>query len=196
MNLDKEFWSSRYSAKNTGWDLGVVSPPIKDYIDQLEDKSLKILIPGAGNSYEAEYLFKKGFENIYVVDIADQPLSNLLKRVPGFPKKHLIELDFYDLVGTYDLILEQTFFCALPTSMRQQYAKKAYELLNVNGKIAGVLFNIQFQNEGPPFGGEKDEYLNYFSKLFNIETFEQCYNSILPRVGNELFFIFKKNKTI
>ena len=193
MKLDKEFWSSRYSAKNTGWDLGVVSPPIKDFIDQLEDKSLKILIPGAGNSYEAEYLFKKGFENIYVVDIAAQPLDNLLKRVPGFPKENLIEMDFFDLQGTYDLILEQTFFCAFPPSLRQQYANKAYDLLNFKGKIAGVLFNTPFQKDGPPFGGEKEEYLTYFSKLFNIETFEPCYNSILPRDGNELFFIFKKN---
>ena len=193
MKLDKEFWSSRYKGKNTGWDLGGVSPPIKAYIDQLEDKSLKILIPGAGNSYEAEYLFKKGFKNIYVVDITNQPLANLLKRVPNFPQDHLIEMDFFELNDTYDLILEQTFFCALPTSLRQEYANKVYELLNINGKIAGVLFNINFEKEGPPFGGEKGEYLTYFNKLFNIQTLEPCYNSILPRDRNELFFIFKKN---
>ena len=193
MKLEKEFWSSRYRENNTGWDLGEISPPLKAYIDQLEDKTLKILIPGGGNSYEAEYLYQKGFENVYVVDIAAQPLANLLKRVPGFPKDHLMEMDFFDLEGTYDLILEQTFFCALPISLRQQYANKMYDLLKFNGKIAGVLFNTHFQKEGPPFGGDKSEYLTYFSKLFKIKTFEGCYNSLLPRDGNELFFIFKKN---
>lgn len=193
MKLDKEFWASRYNANNTGWDLGVVSPPLKAYLDQLEDRSLKILIPGAGNSYEAEYLYENGFENVYVVDIASQPLANLLKRVPGFPKDQLIEMDFFELQDKFDLILEQTFFCALPPSLREQYARKMYDLLNINGRIAGVLFNTHFQKEGPPFGGDKGEYLTYFSKLFNIKTFEACYNSLLPRDGNELFFIFKKN---
>ena len=193
MKLEKEFWSSRYRENNTGRDLGEISPPLKAYIDQLEDKTLKILIPGGGNSYEAEYLYQKGFENVYVVDIASQPLANLLKRVPGFSKDHLMEMDFFDLEGSYDLILEQTFFCALPISLRQEYANKMYDLLKLNGKIAGVLFNTHFQKEGPPFGGVKSEYLTYFSKLFNIKTFEACYNSLLPRDGNELFFIFKKN---
>ena len=193
MILNKDFWSSRYRENNTGWDLGEVSPPLKAYIDQLEDRSLKILIPGAGNSYEAEYLYEKGFENVFVVDIAAHPLANLLKRVPGFPEEHLIEMDFFELQGTYDLILEQTFFCTLPISRRQEYANKMYQLLNINGKIAGVLFNTHFEKEGPPFGGDKEDYLTYFSKLFNIKTFEPCYNSIPPRDGNELFFIFKKN---
>lgn len=33
--------------------------PLKVYFDQLTNKDLKILIPGGGNSHEAEYLLKK-----------------------------------------------------------------------------------------------------------------------------------------
>jgi methyl halide transferase len=57
MNLDKDFWNNKYIENNTGWDLENVSPPIAAYFDQVENKALKILIPGAGNSHEAEYLF-------------------------------------------------------------------------------------------------------------------------------------------
>jgi thiopurine S-methyltransferase len=193
MKLDKDFWEAKYRENKTGWDLGTASPPIKQYIDQLKDKSIDILVPGAGNSYEAEYLHKNGFKNIYVLDIAQEPLKNLKVRAPEFPEENLIQANFFEFQGSFDLILEQTFFCALPVQKRSPYAKKMHQLLRKNGKLVGLLFDFELTEEGPPFGGTKMEYLTYFSPYFDIEIFETCTNSILPRQGNELFFIFKKN---
>ena len=107
------FWHNKYISNATGWDLGKVSPPLKTYFDQLEYKSIKILIPGAGNSYEAQYLFENGFTNIYILDIAKPPLDNLKRRVPNFPESSLVHKDFFKYSGHFDLIVEQTFFCAL-----------------------------------------------------------------------------------
>ncbi len=104
--------------RETGWDLGAVSPPIKAYIDQLNDKNISILIPGAGNAYEAAYLFEQGFKNITVLDLAIKPLKNLKERVPDFPEHQLLHQNFFDHKGQYDLIIEQTFFCALDPSLR------------------------------------------------------------------------------
>ena len=193
MNLGKDFWSSKYRENKTGWDLGSVSPPLKQYIDQLQDTSIKILLPGAGNSYEAEYLYNKGFKNVVVLDITEEPLKNLKHRIPAFPDENLIQADFFEFEGIFDLILEQTFFCALPVQKRSLYAEKMHQLLKKNGKLVGLFFNSEFYKEGPPFGGSKKEYLTYFSPYFTIEVFETSTNSILPRQGNELFFIFKKN---
>jgi len=190
--MNENFWSQRYRENKTGWDIGVISTPIKEYIDQLTNKDLKILIPGAGNSYEAEYLFKNGFRNITICDIAQEPLQNLKERIPEFPENHVLLSDFFKLEGTYDLILEQTFFCAIPVEMRAEYAKKSSELLNKNGRIAGLFFDFELNEDGPPFGGSKEEYLTYFSPYFKIDIFENCYNSIPPRMGNELFFKFRK----
>ena len=190
--MNEEFWSQRYKENKTGWDLGSVSTPIKEYVDQLSNKELKILIPGAGNSYEAEYLFKNGFKNVTICDIAREPLQNLKERLPDFPKEQMINSDFFKLEGTYDLILEQTFFCAIPVEMRQEYARKTSELLDQNGRIAGLFFDFELNADGPPFGGNKEEYLTYFSPYFKIDIFERCYNSIPPRKGNELFFKFRK----
>lgn len=192
VKLNKEYWEERYSQQLTGWDIGYISTPLKTYADQLEDKNLRILIPGAGNSYEAEYLYENGFKNVYIIDIAKPPLQNFKKRVPSFPDEQLIEGDFFDLDMKFDLILEQTFFCALNPQGRKDYAQKAYELLSKHGKIAGLLFNFPLTEEGPPFGGSKREYLTYFEPLFKIKVFEACYNSIKPREGKELFFIFEK----
>lgn len=192
--VNSEFWAARYRENRTGWDIGHISTPLKEYIDQLENKDLKILIPGSGNSYEAEYLFNKGFTNVFICDIAAEPLQNFKKRLPGFPEDHLLQEDFFNLKDTYDLILEQTFFCAIPVNKRPDYAEKSFDLLAENGKIAGVFFDFELKADGPPFGGSKEEYLTYFSPYFKIDIFERCYNSIKPRQGSELFFKFTKKQ--
>ncbi|MDT0293610.1 hypothetical protein ACFQ3R_13565 [Mesonia ostreae] len=98
-NSSSNYWENRYQKKQTGWDLGEISYPLKAYIDQLEDKSIRILIPGAGNSYEAEYLFLNGFKNVYVADFASSPLQNIKNRVPNFPKNQLLHIDFFKMEG-------------------------------------------------------------------------------------------------
>ncbi len=194
MDLNEAFWDNRYKTKVTGWDLGKVSTPLKTYFDQLTDKSIKILIPGGGNSYEAECLNKKGFKNVYVVDLSKTALENIKDRVPNFPEKHLIHNDFFKLNMAFDLIIEQTFFCALHPSLRPDYAKKMAELLTKNGKLAGLLFNVPLYQDHPPFGGNKKEYLGYFKPYFNIEIMDRCYKYNKRRKDDELFIKFIKNK--
>lgn len=190
--LNKSFWDEQYQSSQTSWDIGYISTPIKDYIDQLTNKELKILIPGAGNGYEAEYLWINGFKNIYILDIVEQPLLNFKNRIPEFPESNLIHEDFFLINNTFDLIIEQTFFCALNPNLRESYASKMYNLLKENGKLIGLLFDFELTKDGPPFGGSKEEYSSYFSKYFKMITLEKAYNSIKPRQDRELFFIFEK----
>ena len=191
----EQYWTNRYEEQMTGWDIGYPSTPIKEYVDQLEDKNLKILIPGAGNGYEAEYLFNNGFKNTHVLDVSQLPLNSLKKRVPDFPKEQLIQQDFFEHVGKYDLILEQTFFCSFEPTMenREGYARQMYQLLVPSGKLVGLWFKHPLlQGAKRPFGGTQEEYVQYLSPYFMIKIFEDCYNSIKPRKGNELFGMFQK----
>lgn len=185
------YWEERYQNNDTGWDIGSVSTPLKEYIDQLTNKNSRILLPGAGNGYEFDYLISKGFTNVFVVDIAILPLNTIAKRNPAFTSK-LLHQDFFTLNEKYDLVLEQTFFCAIPPEMRADYATKMSEILNPKGKIAGLLFDFPLTEEGPPYGGSKEEYLSLFSEQFMIKTIKKAYNSIKPRQNKELFFIFEK----
>ena len=63
MQLNDKYWNNRYENLETGWDVGKVSIPLKEYFEQISDKKQKILIPGSGNGYEGEYLFKNNFRN-------------------------------------------------------------------------------------------------------------------------------------
>lgn len=190
--MTKDYWNDRYINNQTGWDLGAVSPPIMEFTDGIEDRDLKILIPGAGNAYEAEYLFKSGFKNVFLCDIAEIPLNSFSRRNPEFPEQQMLHQDFFEIENSFDLILEQTFFCALPVSKRNAYAHKTSELLSPGGILAGLLFDFELKEDGPPYGGSREEYLTYFRPYYHIEILEKAYNSIKPRLGNELFFKFRK----
>lgn len=191
---DANFWNEKYIATDTGWDIGYISSPLKAYFDQIENKSVKILIPGAGNAYEAEYLYQQGFDNVYVLDIASEALKGFTSRVPSFPKSRLILDDFFLISEQFDLIIEQTFFCALPKELRPKYVHKMSELLSDQGKLVGLLFQVPLYEDHPPYGGSEEEYRSLFGQYFEIEIMETAHNSIKPRQGSELFIkLIKKS---
>ena len=189
--LNAVYWDLKYQNQETGWDIGTVSEPLKCYINQLEDKNIRILIPGCGNAYEAKYLHEKGFKNIAVIDISETLVQKLKNELLNFENINIILGDFFEHEATYDLILEQTFFCAIHPSLRAVYASKMHQILSKNGKLVGLLFDKNFET-GPPFGGNQEVYQELFSKYFEFKTFEKCYNSILPRKNSELFIILEK----
>ena len=193
--LDQDFWDAQYKTKSTGWDLGQVSPPIKEYIDALDNKSCRILIPGCGNTYEAEYLLQEGFTNVTVIDIAPTLVEDLKQKFADNPNIKIILGDFFEQQGQYDLIIEQTFFCALPPTMRQKYVWKMHQILVQGGILAGLLFNRSFELS-PPFGGSKEEYELLFNSAFDFLRMDMATNSIAPRANSELFFEFKRNSNV
>ena len=191
--LDEAYWTSRYDNNTSTWDLGNVSPPIKAYFDQILNKNISILIPGCGNGHEAQYLIENGFTDITLIDISPVPVQNMKEKFKENLDKEIKVIlgDFFKLTQKYDLIIEQTFFCALAPSLRQKYADTMPLLLNENGTLAGLYFDFQFE-KNPPFGGTTAEYIALFSPKFKSVKITACYNSIDSRSGREVFGIMKK----
>lgn len=191
--LNESFWSKKYQSDATHWDAGEITRPLKEYVDRLEDKDIKILIPGVGRGHELRYLHEQGFKNVFAVDIASEPLVHIEKNIEDFPKSHLMQGDFFKLEGAFDLILEQTFFCALSPELREAYVKKMNTLLSTKGKLVGVLFDFPLVVDGmPPYGGTQEEYILLFSRYMRPIKIERCYNSIKPRADRELFIHIEK----
>ncbi|HNV99547.1 MAG TPA: methyltransferase domain-containing protein [Chitinophagales bacterium] len=192
--LSGDFWQERYTTGTTGWDMGTVSPPLKTIIDALPDKHARILIPGCGNAWEARYLVEQGFTQVTVIDIAPAPVE-ALQQALGQENQQFCQVilgDFFQHEGQYDVILEQTFFCAINPELRIPYAEKMKSLLAQNGILTGVLFRTPFENPGPPFGGTLEEYQATFEPYLHIETMELCTNSHPKRAGNELLIRLRK----
>ncbi|PSL07937.1 SAM-dependent methyltransferase [Cecembia rubra] len=193
MFLDEAYWTNRYNEKSTGWDIGSPSTPLKQYLDQISNKGLKILIPGAGNAYEAKYAYDLGFEKVHILDFSPIPIAQFKQSCPDFPNANIFLENFFMHQGKYDLVLEQTFFCALDPQLRKEYVKKMQEILLPGGKLTGVLFAMEFDYPGPPFGATLEKYIQYFTPEFEILKLEACYNSIPPRQGSELFVQLRKS---
>jgi SAM-dependent methyltransferase len=194
--FDASYWQGRYVNGYDGWDAHGITPPLQSYFDQLDVRQQpRILIPGAGRAYEAEYLHRAGFRYVVVADLVREPLVNLVERVPDFPKAHLLLSDFFKLPTEtpYDLIVEQTFFCALNPSLRSAYARQCAALLRPGGTLMGLLFETEFvEATEPPFGGHRNEYREYFEPYFEFLHFDTATNSLPPRQGRELFICLKK----
>lgn len=184
--LTSDYWNQRYNEGKTGWDIGAPSEPLKLYFDQLIDKKLSILIPGAGNAYEANYLNELGFTNVHVLDFAPTVIEQFKAKHPQFPVEHVHCQNFFEHQGQYDIIIEQTFFCALDPKLRKSYVEHILSLLKPGGKLVGLLFNKDMP-DGPPFGGSVKEYMELFGPKFSEVQIEGSYNSIIPRSGSEVF---------
>lgn len=189
-HLSQEYWDERYRGHNIPWDAGAATPPMQTIGRSLQREE-HILIPGAGNAYEAVFLAENGFKHITVLDISPEVIATARKRLSNFPQVQIYCEDFFIHTGSYDVVLEQTFFCALHPSLRTAYVAKMHELLQKNGILTGVLFDREFE-EGPPFGASRETYLDLFRPMFTVEKLEPCTNSIKPRAGTELFFRFRK----
>jgi thiopurine S-methyltransferase len=185
--LNGEYWEGRYQSGQTDWDIGMPSPALTSYFEKLENKGLKILIPGAGRAHDLQWLQQNGFSNSAVLDISKTALQLASKLYPKIGAEHFIKGDFFAYNGIYDLIVEQTFFCALEPKLRPQYAEKMHSLLNPGGRLMGLLFDFPLNETGPPFGGSVEEYEKHFSPWFSIKHLERAHNSIKPRAGKELF---------
>jgi SAM-dependent methyltransferase len=192
MELDKDYWSARYRQQNTPWDVGYATPPLVHYLANIADKQSRILIPGCGTGHEAAFLHQQGHANVFVCDWAEEALAALQSEVPDFPPEHLLCMDFFDLQLQVDYLIEQTFFCAIAPSRRTAYVDKAASLLPVGGVLAGLLFSVPFEREGPPFGGSASEYERLFSRRFQILRMQPADDSIKPRLGHELFVEMRK----
>jgi SAM-dependent methyltransferase len=192
--FDELYWNNRWQENKTQWDIGAASPALVTFMKQQPDKSVAVLIPGCGNAYEAEALLALGFSNITLLDISEVLAALLQAKWKDNKAIRLFQEDFFKHNRQYDIILEQTFFCALNPTLRPAYTSKMSELLKPGGQLAGLLFNRRFSEEEPPFGGSLEEYQSLFGTKFEILKLEPCYNSILPRTGSELFFHLKKKE--
>ena len=195
-SLDNSFWNIRYQNNQTGWDLGEISNPIKKWFDNQENKKINTLIPGAGKGHEVKYGFENGFRNIFYMDFSSRAADLFKEICPGFPKDQILIGDFFSLKKPlfFDVIIEQTFFCAIDPVLRPNYVEKTNEILKENGKIIGLLFNREFDTSGPPFGGTEKEYRGLFNSKFNFKKFENSLLSSLPRKEYEFWIeLIKKN---
>jgi thiopurine S-methyltransferase len=191
MKLNASYWQERYNKADFPWDIGYANHVLTSYIEKNITKEARILVPGAGSAYEVEHLWLRGYKNIFALDYAAEAKAKFTSRITDFPAEQYLVADFFEVNQTFDVILEQTFFCALDPLLRIDYVRHIHQLLSTSGVLFGLLFEMD-KPDGPPFGGNTQEYLDLFSDNFEIKSMQKCTQSIAPRIGSELEIEFFK----
>ena len=192
-----EFWDECYISKNTGWDLGYLTPVFKDWCDKLNKKHT-ILVPGAGKGYDPIYFASKGHK-VTAIDFSAEAVKHMIKTSQeNCIKINVVREDIFNLNNDYhskfDFIIEYTFFCAINRNMRPDYIKIMSQLLKEEGELVGLFLPIlkEENNGGPPFSVKIDKIIKDFSKYFTVKESLKHPLSIKSRAKNEHYIRFKK----
>ena len=191
----QEDWQRHYDEDDLGWDLGHVAPPFVDLLESNAIFPCKTLVPGCGRGHEVIFLAENGFDLTavdYSIGAVNHLNSVILERKLNIK---VLNLDFFELDSThdclYDLLIEQTFFCAISPSQRPLYAKTVARILKKGGMIAGLFYHTR-QEGGPPFNTTRQDIIKHFSGLFELRELTQAKNSAEKRKGKEWLAILIK----
>jgi cyclopropane fatty-acyl-phospholipid synthase-like methyltransferase len=189
-------WQRHYDEGDLGWDLGQVAPP---FIKLFESKTIlpgKTLIPGCGRGHEVIYLAENGFE-VTAVDYSPGAVNHLKSTVQERNLKcEVLHMDFFGIDsahnGVYDLLIEQTFFCAISPEQRSSYVSTVARALKKGGMLAGLFYHTGEEEGGPPFNTTREDIKKYFSDSFEIRQLSKAEDSAEQRKNKEWLAILIK----
>jgi len=193
-------WEGMYEAGEDRWDIGGASPPLVAVLGRGEvEPPGRALVPGCGRGHDARLLAERGFEAVGV-DFAAAPIreARALAAAVGMKGVRFERRDLFALPrewdGTFDLVFEQTCFCAVNPARRDDYARAVHRVLRPGGLLLGLFFNIDSE-EGPPFGTTPKEIRHRFvaSGLFALEGARVPAESTQARQGREWLAFLRRN---
>ena len=194
-----EDWQRHYEENDLGWDLGQVAPP---FVKLWQEEKLplgKVLVPGCGRGHEVVFLAENGFD-VTAIDFSSGAvtyLKNALKKrnLEG----RILHQDFFRLdeshEGVYDLVLEQTFFCAISPKQRRDYVLNVSRILKPGGILVGLFYHTDEQG-GPPYNTTREDIEMHFSKKFEIQELDKTFLSAEQRKDKEWLGILKKPENL
>ena len=169
-----EFWSVRYAAGRTPWDLHAVPESLHAYLHRSSTRG-RVLIPGCGSGYEVRAFHDAGYD-VSAIDFSPIAIEQA-QRVLG-PLESKVQLgDFFghDLgERRFDLIYERTFLCSMPPERWREYATRMAQLLVPGGQLVGI-FLYGMPADPPPFPMTDAQAAELFGR-----GFELCRSESLP----------------
>ena len=190
-------WQDHYESNDLGWDLGQVAPP---FVKLWEEEKLpvgKALVPGCGRGHEVIFLAENGFE-VTAIDFSKGAVTYLERALEERNLSgRVLHQDFFGLDnshdGVYDLVLEQTFFCAIAPRQRQDYVRNVTRILKPGGMLVGLFYNTDKEG-GPPYNTTREDIKVNFAKNFKIQELHKTTLSAEQRKDKEwLSILIKKD---
>ncbi len=172
--VDKAFWQGIYDAGNPRFDVGAASPPLVDWLDANPSGPGRAVVPGCGYGHDVIELARRGLFAVGIDFVTDAIMSAraAAQRAGVAARAHFLDQDVFALSsehdGGYDLLFEQTCYCAIDPSRRDEYAALAARLVAPGGLLLFVVYPADGHQGGPPFAIDPDEIGPRFDEEFEL----------------------------
>lgn len=190
-------WQHLYEINDIPWDFGESAPALVKVIAEENLPDGLAVVPGCGYGYDIKALASEK-RKVIGVDIAPLAVEAARKTIGDTPNAEIILHDFFtlDLDGQVDLLYDYTFLCALPPSMRPQWAEKLAKLLKVGSTVVTLMFPMVPMEGGPPFSLTVETYKELLEPYgFHLYRLDRDITSFPRRQGREHLGLWKRIST-
>jgi hypothetical protein len=186
MRNDASYWSGRWEAGDTGWDLGGPCPVFIELLaSERRPPTGRVAFPGCGGAHDVVLFREHGYDAIGF---------DFVRRRDDVP---IEVLDVFELGARYpagfDAIVEYTCYCAIDPARRPEYAASLRAALRSGGMLVALMFPMgKREGEGPPFGVQEHEIEGVLGAGLELAHLETPSSSVEGRLGRERLALFRK----
>jgi SAM-dependent methyltransferase len=160
-----QFWDTRYQDGVTPWDAAGVPAELARWL-ATQPAPLRVLLPGCGTGYEVRLFAGRG-DDVLAIDFSAAAVQAARESL-GELARHVKADDFFAFdAGTFDLVYERAFLCALPRRMWDRWAQRVAQLVRPGGQLAGFFF-FDDNERGPPFGIARERLEELLGPAFEL----------------------------
>jgi SAM-dependent methyltransferase len=190
-----EYWQSVYQTEGQpGWDLQQPAEALKDMIQRVKFPKSRILVLGCGEGHDAA-LFAQAGHVVTAVDFSPEGIKRGREKYKELSNLTFVQENIFNLPQdwnyTFDVVIEHTCFCAIPTQQRKNLISVWRRMLHEEGQLMGVFFSM-LKRAGPPYGASEFELRDLLKPYFQILFWGRWRQSLPRRQGKELFILAKK----
>lgn len=189
------FWTNIYDTEGKPrWDLAGSAEALKDMLPRLKISKSRILVLGCGEGHDAAHFAREG-HIVTAVDLSPEAIRRAKEHYGQLSNLRFLVSDAFALDsthdGSYDVIFEHTFFCAIDPEKRGDLVRRWYRWLAPGGFLMAVFFAVDWRG-GPPFGSSEWEIRERLRKNFQFVFWGRWKKSVPARQGKELFVYANK----
>jgi SAM-dependent methyltransferase len=188
---DSAFWNQRYQTGKMAWDFGGVPCALAEFLKRHPTRG-RVLVPGCGSGYEIRAFDAAGW-NVLGLDFSRAAVDRS-RKILGPLGERVQEGEYFthplDL-GSFDLIYERTFLCALPPAAWPAYAERMAELLKPDGLLCGFFF-FGPEEEPPPYPISPMNLSRLLGAAFEKTADEPVVDSLPLYAGKERWQVWRR----
>ncbi len=191
---DADWWTGVYREEiNPEWDLKAPHPALVDTFPRMKQPRSRIMVLGSGEGHDAAYFAEIG-HIVTAVDFSEEAITRAKSHYGSFPI-NFMQASAFQLPKNYDknvdIIIEHTFYCAIPPEKRHQLVQTWNRCL-VRGGLLMAVFFVTEKRSGPPYGASEWEIRERLKKDYILLFWGRWRQSPGRRQGRELFVLAQK----